>query len=343
MYFNNFTEKTIQLNNKEERDRIECFLSGHSLRLEAGIEYCVAILDGEEIIASGSFERNVLKCIAVDLRYSGMGIAGKVVSRLVTEEFNRGRDHLFIYTKPENAEKFRELGFYEISRVPAKVVLLENRPDGIAAYIKQLKNCTIQGNEAAGIVVNCNPFTNGHRYLIEKAAAECDVLHIFVVWEDRSVFPAEIRYRLVKEGTKHLGNVVVHKGRDYIISNATFPTYFMKCPDEAVKTQCLLDIKIFAQYIAPVLSIKRRYVGQEPFCQVTAAYNQTMKEILPGYGMEVVELPRMCLNGMAVSASEVRRQLEMGNMRAVKEMVPETTYDFLVSGDALEIIDKIRK
>lgn len=343
MYFNNLVEKTIQLNDRSERGRVQSFLEVHSLYLEDDVECSIAIFDGEKIIATGSFAGNVLKCIAVDSKYGGMGLAARVISRLVNEEFVRGRTHLFVYTKTENAEKFGEMGFYEIARVPSTVVLMENRIDGIAGYLKHLKDCTIPGNKVAGIVVNCNPFTKGHRYLIEKAAAECDVVHVFVVWEDRSVFPSEVRYMLVKQGIKHLHNVVVHKGKDYIISNATFPTYFLKSPSEAVEIQCLLDLGIFAMQIAPSLEIKKRYVGQEPYCHVTGIYNQTMKEVLPGYGIDVIEIPRMRLGKTAVSASEVRKQIRAGNMNIVKEMVPETTYDFLVSKDATAIIDKIRK
>jgi [citrate (pro-3S)-lyase] ligase len=339
--FGSLTERNIQLNNKEERLLVERFLEKFSLRLERDVEYTIAIFDGDRIAATGSFSGSVLKCIAVDSRYEGMGLAGMVVSRLVTEEYNRGRLHLFIYTKPENINKFHELGFHKIAEVPSKVALLENKPDGITGYVERLKSHKVSGGPIGSIVVNCNPFTKGHKYLIEKAASECDWLHVFVVWEDRSVFPSAIRYHLVKEGTKNISNVTVHKGKDYIISNATFPTYFLKQPDEAMDIQCMLDLKIFAEYIAPALGIKKRYVGKEPYCPVTGAYNRTMKEILPGYDIEVIEVPRISLNGVVISASEVRKQLSAGNMEVVREMVPATTYDFLVSEDAVPILEKL--
>jgi [citrate (pro-3S)-lyase] ligase len=334
-------ERNIQLNNDEERLLVERFLEKFSLRLERDVEYTIAIVDDDRIVATGSFSDNVLKCIAVDSRYEGMGLAGMVVSRLVTEEYNRGRLHLFIYTKPENISKFHELGFHVVAEVPSKVALLENRPDGITGYVEKLKSHRVSGGFIGSIVVNCNPFTKGHKYLIEKAASECDWLHVFVVWEDRSVFPSEIRYHLVREGIKHINNVTVHKGKDYIVSNATFPTYFLKQLDDAVDIQCMLDIKIFAEHIAPALGIKKRYVGKEPYCPVTGAYNRTMKEILPGYGIEVIEVPRISLNGVVISASEVRKQLRAGNMEVVKELVPATTYDFLVSEEAIPILEKI--
>ena len=38
------------------------------------------------------------------------------------------------------------------------------------------------------VVMNCNPLTLGHRYLIEQALKQCDYLMIFVVQEDKSFF-----------------------------------------------------------------------------------------------------------------------------------------------------------
>lgn len=46
-------------------------------------------------------------------------------------------------------------------------------------------------------MMNANPFTNGHRYLIQQAAAQCDWLHLFLVKEDSSRFPYEDRLDLV--------------------------------------------------------------------------------------------------------------------------------------------------
>lgn len=339
--YNNYVEKAICLSNHGEREELERFLRQNSLRLENDIEYSFALYDRERMVATGSFSGNVLKCIAVDSQYEGMGLAVKVLSRLVIEEFVRGRTHLFIYTKPENTGIFKELGFYEISRVPFKVVLMENTPDGISGFAMQLRKHKNPGRVVGSIVINANPFTKGHKYLVEKASAECDWLHIFIVWEDRSVFPSEVRYSLVKEGTKHLKNVTVHKGKDYIISNATFPTYFLKKPDEAVKVQSMLDIQIFREHIAPALGINRRYVGEEPYCPVTVIYNQSMKEMLPSCGIEVFEVPRKRLGSHAISASRVRDLLREGELNLVKEMVPDTTFAFLNSGDALSILVKV--
>jgi [citrate (pro-3S)-lyase] ligase len=342
MQLYNLEERIIQLNNPIERKRIKNFLKEQGLDYDHDIEYTIAFLHENKIIATGSFSGKVLKCIAVDSKYKELGLSNKVVSLLVSEEYQRGRTHLFIYTKPSNYKMFSDMGFYKIIELPEKVVLMENDPNGIKKYIDEISNLKRKGKIISSIVMNCNPFTLGHQYLIEKAASISDVLHIFVVWEDKSTFPPEVRYKLIKNGTKHISNVIVHKGKDYIISNATFPSYFIKEGKEIVKTHAFLDLKIFSEYIAPSLNINRRFVGEEPYCPVTKAYNEAMKKLLPEYGIEVVEIPRFTVKGTPVSASKVREFLKKEEFSNIQELVPKTTYDYLISNDAKPIIKKMK-
>lgn len=389
MWDDNFPEHVINLQSETERARLAEFLRKQNLNLD-NVEYTVAWLDREKIIATGSLDGNVLKCIAVDEEYKNRGMSAKIVTVLEREAFARGRPHLFIYTKPENKAIFSSLGFYSIAEVPDKIVLLENRPDGIRKYLQEitrdnqesipgtkenaaypaivLKNDRLnhrlnqksqreivffEGHKddkpenkdkkkIAAIVMNCNPFTLGHQYLIEYAASRCQILHIFVLWEEKSSFPAEIRYRLVREGVRHLRNVVLHKGKDYLISAATFPSYFLKGFAEAAETQARLDLEIFTQYIAPALGIMMRFVGEEPYCQVTAAYNSVMREVLPDRGIDVQVVTRMLRNGQPVSASRVRELIRAGKLSATEELVPDTTYQFLTSPEAEGIIKRVQ-
>jgi [citrate (pro-3S)-lyase] ligase len=167
--------------------------------------------------------------------------------------------------------------------------------------------------------------------LIEKAASECEVLYIIIVSEDKSAFPTDIREELVKKGVAHLKNVVVFQGENYVISPATFPRYFMKEYDDAVDSQTRLDVKLFAEHIVPTLGITSRYVGEEPFCPVTKKYNEAMQEILGKMAIELIVVPRKEARGKAISASTVRKLIQEGEIEKVKELVPATTYEFLVS------------
>lgn len=341
MEYSGLDERIIQLNNIAERQKVEAFLNRQGVALDKDVEYTVALMDGEEILAAGSFSGNVLKCIAVDPELQGMAVSNRVVSSLVAEEYHRGRTHLFIFTKPEYKNIFEDLGFFEIEEVPGKVILLENRKDGLESYLQDLSHFKRGGAVISSIVVNCNPFTLGHQYLIEKAASESDVLHVFVLWEDKSSFPSNVRFDLVKKGTAHLPNVVVHKGKNYIISNATFPSYFIKDYDDIVETHARLDLNIFGKHVIPVLGINRRYVGEEPYCKVTNTYNTIMKSVLPEFGAKVIEIPRLENEYGAISASKVREMIRNNRLDDVKALVPETTFEYLKSPEAGYIISNI--
>jgi [citrate (pro-3S)-lyase] ligase len=346
MWYDNFREKIVNLEAEEERIQIEGFLKRQNLSLDQQIDYTVALLDGDKLVATGSLDGRILKCIAVDEGYQNMGLSSKLVTHLTREACSRGVTHLFIYTKPENKIKFSDLGFYPIAEVPAKVVLLENRPAGVKNYLKKIlqeNEESHRGDLSGAIIINANPFTLGHQYLIEFAASNCETLHLFVLQEDKSSFPTEIRYRLVKEGVKHLSNVVVHMGKDYVISDATFPSYFIKKYQKIVETHARLDLELFTRYIAPRLGIKKRFVGQEPYCKVTATYNLVMQEVLPAHGIEVQVVPRLENQGQPISASRVRELIRERKIHEVNKLVPETTYQFLLSPEAEGIIQTIIK
>ena len=187
----------------------------------------------------------------------------------------------------ESAKFFEDLGFCEITRVKNRLVFMENRPDGFERYLRGLKAARTTGKSAA-VVMNANPFTRGHQYLVEKAAAACDTLHLFIVSEDASLVPFAVRKKLVAEGVKHLPNVVLHDSGPYIISNATFPSYFLKDEAAVIDGHARLDLAVFTK-IAKALNITARYVGEEPTSQVTGLYNQIMSQQLPKAGMDIVE------------------------------------------------------
>lgn len=343
MYKDSFEIKTINLNRESERKKVDIFLQSQGLILEKDVDYTLAIYENDSIIGTGSISGNVLKCIAIAPDYKGEGFSNKLMTLLVDEQFKRGNTHLFIFTKPQNKKIFEDLGFKEIISVDEKVSLLENKPRGLEYYLEKLKLQKRDGYIISGIVMNCNPFTFGHQYLIEEASRYSDVVHIFVVWEDRSIFPKEVRLRLVKEGTAHLKNVYIHKGEDYIVSNSTFPSYFLKEKNAVVKTHAMLDVKIFGEFIAPSLGINRRYVGEEPNDPVTNEYNITMKEILPEYNIEIIEIKRLQKDEMIISASKVRELIRTKQTELLEKLVPITTYNYLISDEAKPIIEKIMK
>ena len=179
------------------------------------------------------------------------------------------------------------------------------------------------------VVMNCNPFTLGHRYLIEQAAKQVERLFVMVVREDCSLFAYAERKAMVEQGVAHLENVTVIDGSEYAISQATFPTYFLKRLDDAADTQMLLDLDLFRRHIAPALGAEVRFVGTEPTDELTRRYNELMMESL---GKDhVVQIPRLENGGVAVSASRVRKAMEQGDMSTIRQLVPPTTLPYIIA------------
>ena len=264
----------------------------------------VLIWDDAELIAAASRKGNLLKCIAVDDARQGEGLTATLLTTLRQDAFQNGYSHLFLYTKLKNRYMFSSLFFYPIAET-SQVLLMENKQGGIEQFLKTLPVCP-EGGTVGAAVMNCNPFTKGHRYLIETAAKECDRLYVFVLSEDKSDFSAKDRFEMVKLGTADLSNVTVLPTGPYLISSATFPTYFLKDRENAEAIHCLLDIEIFCKYYVPKFGITRRYVGTEPLSPMTNQYNDALKQHLPEKGIALREIPRLEQSGTPVSASAVR-------------------------------------
>ena len=223
---------------------------------------------------------------------------------------------------------------------------MENKKTGFSDYLNELKKTKKgdENNKIAAIVMNANPFTLGHQYLIEKASKENDILHLFIVSEDKSIVPFNIRKKLIMEGTKHLNNIIYHDSGPYIISSSTFPSYFQKDEKDVIESHANLDIEIFVK-IAKVLNINVRYVGEEPTSLVTGIYNQLMIKKLPENGIKCIVVPRkMNIDGNnIISASGVREAIKKDKMDEIKNMVPECTYKFFSSEEGKNIVKKIQK
>lgn len=325
---------------------LDQLLKAEGIRRDANLDYTCGMFDEEgQLIATGSCFGNTLRCMAVSSSHQGEGLMNQIVTHLMEVQVERCNTHLFLYTKCDSAKFFEDLGFYEIARVEHQVVFMENRRTGFSDYLKKMKT-EFEGaapqTGAAAIVMNANPFTLGHQYLVERAAGENELVHLFIVSEDASLVPFSVRERLVKEGTAHLKNIRCHTSGPYIISNATFPSYFQKDEDAVIESHARLDLAVFAR-IAKTLGVTRRYVGEEPTSLVTGIYNQIMKEQLPNAGVDCIIIPRKESQGAAISASTVRKAIKERDGDALSALVPESTLRFFMSPEAGDVIRMIRE
>ena len=345
----------IYPSDRRANTQINELLLAEGIRRDANLDYTCGMYDEEmNIIATGSCFGNTLRCMAVSNAHQGEGLMNQIVTHLISIQFERGNTHLFLYTKCNSAKFFGDLGFYEIARIDSQIVFMENRKTGFTSYLEKLKKETEQSEvfrqfscndsaktKIAALVMNANPFTLGHQYLVEKAASENDILHLFIVSEDQSLVPFSVRKKLVLEGTAHLKNIIYHESGPYIISNATFPSYFQKDADAVMESHANLDLTIFVR-IAQTLGINYRYVGEEPNSQVTGIYNEIMAKKLPENQIACKIIPRKEANGSVISASTVRTALKSGKMELLKTLVPETTLRYFQSEEDAPVIEKIK-
>ncbi len=313
--------------NGEKLNKWKSLMVSTGLRANVDPERTVLVWDEDELIASGSRDANILKLLAVSPWRQGEDLLSKVLTELRKDAFDAEYKHLFLYTKPSNRFVFSSLFFYPIAETD-KVLFMENKRDGISSFLELLPEKK-EGEKTGAIVMNCNPFTLGHQYLIEKAAGECDRLYVFVLSEEGDGFSAKDRLEMVKLGTEHLRNVTVLETGPYLISSATFPTYFLKDRDNADEVLCDVDIEIFVKHFAPRLGITVRYAGTEPLSAMTETYNGAMRKRLPEEGIEFREIERKTFDKTPISASAVRAFIKAGDIDAVGRIVPKTTFDYL--------------
>ncbi|MFC0225128.1 [citrate (pro-3S)-lyase] ligase [Serratia aquatilis] len=334
MFSEEFIFKQIPRSAHQDIAVIQQFLRNNGLNIDTSVDVFIRVMRHGELVACGGIAGNIIKCVAIDPSLRGEGVALMLATELVNLAYQRGHTQLFIYTKTQNEALFRQCGFFPLASVPGTVVLMENSRCRLARYCEQLAQLRQPGKRIGSIVMNANPFTLGHQYLIEEAARRCEWLHLFLVKEDASLFSYEQRLAMARLGTRHISNLTLHQGSQYLISRATFPCYFIK--DRRVVNDCYseIDLKLFRQFLAPALGITHRFVGEEPNCAVTAKYNHDMAYWLqtpdfPAPVLTVRELPRLCYQERAISASWVRQLWAQNDTERLPHLLPESTLHFL--------------
>lgn len=329
-----------------QRRQIEMFLQTNGLRYD-DVDYYAAIVDesSDEMIAGGGLKGSVIKCVAVADGHKGEAVANVIVSHLIAKANAEGCQCVKLYTKPDNRQLFESLSFRLIAESP-NAILMETGVGGIEKYSEELRvkseELSVKSEELKNdesvvsnarkpigvIVMNANPFTLGHRFLVEQSSELVERLYVVVVREDCSMFSYNERKAMVSQGVRDIGNVVVVDGSDYAVSAATFPTYFLKQLSDATDTQIILDLDLYRRRIAPALGATIRFFGSEPTDSLTRRYNELMHQQL---GEEHVhEIQRKQQEGSAISASRVRKAMMEGCLWDAIQLVPPTTIPYII-------------
>jgi len=345
-----YREQSLELKNPFDVKLMREFLNPLGFDFDPKeVDYSMALFNlNGDVVGVGSYQGRILKYVAVAPHFREGAAFAQIATHLIDILILKHR-HIFVYTKPRNLQIFEGLGFTEIATAEPLFSVLEFGYENIKTYqdyLRSIKKTSSVGNIAA-VVVNCNPFTNGHKFLIDKACAENRLVYLFVVEEDRSSFPFSVRWRLLKEELSGIDNLVMVKGSHYVVSGAIFPSYFLKKenPDDISAKQAELDINTFLRYIVPILDITRRYVGTETYSPVTEAYNKAMMKILPVNGVDVTIVPRITSGyaGNFISASKIRKAIHEDRLDEVLDCLPTSTRRYLLSDDSLSVRNNIKK
>jgi len=343
-----FRELITQRDHAKARELLEAA----GLELPEGVTFGLGYYEDGSLAGAGFLAGNILCGICISPFQRGIGLASGIVSRLIQHASARGIHKLLLFTSREEMPKFQELGLKLVAQSPHAALLEFGQPDcsawlehmcGVIQQQRQaMPSVSFQNAAAGAIVMNANPFTRGHLHLVRTALESCTYVYVFVVEEDASAFPFSVRLALVRQGLAPYPQAVVLPAGPYMVSQASFPAYFTgKATHSSVHAE--LDSTIFAVRIAKALGIGARFIGQEPYCEVTARYNAALKEILPQHGVACVEIDRLGSDAGAISASRVRELLAGPNTNiawsALQKLVPETTLSFLQS-DAMQDIRK---
>lgn len=336
-----FFSDEINFNNAKDIEEIKLYLKTNNVDYDLPDKTFV-IRDNGNIIATGSADGNILKYFFSKDEYQGQGLMGIIYNSLLNHLLESGYNNFFVFTTPCNKTIFQSLGLREVYST-GRVSLFEG---GFYNYDKWIKgvqaNIKSKSGTRGAMVVNCNPMTLGHKFLIDTALQQVDELLIFVVEEDSSIFPFSDRFSILERELQDYNRVTLIKSGPYIISRGTFPTYFIKKKDEMLDIYTELDGSIFAKKISKDLEIDIRFFGEEPIDLVTLNYNNTLKKILEDSSISVKIIERKQLDTTVISASYVRNLLKDNNIEEAYKYLPVATINYLQTKEGKKIIKKLQ-
>ncbi len=310
----------------EELNKIEQFLEKFFLKLDSNLTKTLYIEnDKNEIIGTISCQDYIIKDLAVDQTYQNENISNLLINELLNYFRINNIYNYQVFTKPEYINVFISFGFKEIVKTD-KVIMLEGGAYFIEDKINEIKNTLNNrfgyldvNSDLAAIVINGNPITNGHMYLIEEVSRLHKMVVLFVVEEDKSEFTFQERFSMAYLSTMRLGNVCVIPSSKYIVSSLTFPSYFLHSENEVTEQYSKIDALIFKNYFMKQLYIKKRYVGSEINPKMVC-YNKILEEILV---KQLTIINRLTIDGEIVSASKVRYLLKNNFVDEALKYVPK--------------------
>lgn len=314
--------ETVNLANEFTKNKIINFLQEFQLNYTE-VDLTIVAWKQNKIIGVCSKKNNLIKNIAIADEYKGLNIANTMVTMVIKAIWQEDYKNIFVITKFENKKIFFDLNFKLIYENEKISFLAVNDAD-YKSYKDYILNLEYK-SKTAFIILNANPMTLGHRYLIDQAAKENDLVYLIPVNEDSSFFTTTERIEIISENIKDINNVKLLNGTDYLISKNLFPSYFLQSDEDSIREQAMLDANLFCDFVSGKKNICR-YVGDEPFSKTTNKYNLILNEVLNNKNITLKIIKRCEINEKPISASKVREAIFNKDLKTVKQMVSTKTF-----------------
>jgi [citrate (pro-3S)-lyase] ligase len=316
----------LPLISASDRSAAKALVDGTCLRFEEGYDDLLGIFEAGRLAACGARAGRVLKMLVVASEHRGGGLLGEIICELMRRGTEQGVSGYFIFTRPTTAPVFQHLGFKPLVAT-TQAALLEHG-NGLYRYLRQ-RSGLMHSGENATVMMSADPFTVGHRALVEHAASLADTVYVLVQSEGNFLLPLQTRLELARQGTAHVSNAVVTDAGAYALGAATFPAYFLDPGEVPDQVRLELDADLFGQHLAPAFQIRTRVIGSEPGDPTIRRYNSILRQRLPRWNVRVEEIPRVKFDGRWVDTRWARRALVAGDTATVAALTPGATRDCL--------------
>ena len=341
------------------RNQVEAFLRENGLRMEELDHYYACTSPDGSILAGAGIKADIIKCVAVAPSARSEGFMLPLLSRVVSDAAAKGIMNLKVFTKPENREIFESIGFKVLASAP-KAILMENGR-GLEKYCEYLHSQRKPDARKCGVIVmNANPFTLGHKYLIEKALEQVDHLFVIPVKEDASAFPYLERIAMIRAAVQPDSSVMPDSDRASALPSAEQNYFSGRCPknqfSSANASPAHADARITvlegSDYCISAATFPTYFLkdlSDAAETQMRLDIDLFERHIMPALGATVrfvgsepldpltarynalmhnaVVIPRL----EAISASRVRAAIEAGDYASAAALCPVTTHPYLLA------------
>ncbi len=213
---------------------------------------------------------------------------------------------------------------------------------GLEEWEKSLAAAIEGKNVDACIVMNANPLTVGHRYLVELASRRSSGLLVLVIQgspesggkgnhENTGIkFPFQVRLEMARTCLSEIPGVVVLPSGPYIISRDDYPKHFLSDEMGPASAHAVLDSMVFC-HVLNSLGIDKAFAGDEPRDELSEIHLNALRIECRDRGIALKVAERKRLGERYISSALARQAMADKDMEMLRAIVPKSVIDLALS------------